>query len=284
MLFRSNEYDIYLRLKKSEREGMNNLNNIFVTSVTGKHIPLSSFATISEKAGPVELDRKNQERIIKVEANIYGRKLGDVTTDLKAQLSKIKIPKGVEIKLAGTIEQQRSSFTALLWALIVGILLVYLVMAAQFESFIDPMIIMFSVPFAIIGVLWALFITGQSLNIMSMLGMVMLVGIVVNNAIVLIDYINILRGRGKNVIDAILEGGKTRLRPVFMTALTTIFGLLPMALSRGEGSEIWVPLAVSVIGGLLVSTLITLIFVPTLYGVVETRLKGRRSFHRLEEL
>ena len=279
-----NEYDIYVRLREEDRVGLKDLAMIPVMSVTGKQIPLSNFASIIEERGPIELDRKNQSRIVTVGSDIYGRKLGQVTTDLKKQLATIAIPPGVEIKLAGSIEQQKKSFQTLGWALIVGFLLVYLVMAAQFESFIDPFIIMFSVPFAIIGVLWALFLTGLSLNVNSLFGMVMLTGIVVNNAIVLIDYVNILRGRGKQLRTAILEAGRTRLRPVLMTAFTTIFGLLPMALSRGEGSETWVPLAVAVIGGLLVSTLITLVFVPTLYAVVESKLKGKRTFHRLEEI
>ncbi|NOY76338.1 MAG: efflux RND transporter permease subunit [Calditrichaeota bacterium] len=279
-----NEYDIYVRLREQDRVGLNDLSALPVMSVTGKQIPLSNFASIIEERGPVELDRKNQSRVVTVSSNIYGRKLGQVTTDLKKQLATITVPPGVEIKFAGSIEQQRKSFQTLGWALIVGFLLVYLVMAAQFESFIDPFIIMFSVPFAIIGVLWALFLTGLSLNVNSLFGMVMLTGIVVNNAIVLIDYVNILRGRGKALRTAILEAGRTRLRPVLMTAFTTIFGLLPMALSRGEGSETWVPLAVAVIGGLLVSTLITLVFVPTLYAVVESKLRGKRTFHRLEEI
>ena len=279
-----NEYDIYVRLREQDRVGLNDLAIIPVMSVTGKQIPLSNFASIIEERGPVELDRKNQSRMVTVSSNIYGRKLGQITTDLKRQLATITVPPGVEIKFAGSIEQQQQSFQTLGWALIVGFLLVYLVMAAQFESFIDPFIIMFSVPFAIIGVLWALFLTGLSLNVNSLFGMVMLTGIVVNNAIVLIDYVNILRGRGKPLRNAILEAGRTRLRPVLMTAFTTIFGLLPMALSRGEGSETWVPLAVAVIGGLLVSTLITLVFVPTLYAVVESKLRGKRTFHRLEEI
>ena len=279
-----NEYDIYVRLRQQDRIGLNDLKLIPVKSATGKQIPLCNFASIIEKRGPVELDRKNQSRVVTVSSDIYGRKLGQVTSDLKKQLSSIAVPPGVEIKFAGSIEQQQKSFQTLGWALIVGFLLVYLVMAAQFESFIDPFIIMFSVPFAIIGVLWALFLTGLSLNVNSLFGMVMLTGIVVNNAIVLIDYVNILRGRGKPLRNAILEAGRTRLRPVLMTAFTTIFGLLPMALSRGEGSESWVPLAVAVIGGLLVSTLITLVFVPTLYAVVESKLRGKRTFHHLEEI
>ncbi len=166
--------------------------------------------------------------------------------------------------------------------MIIGIILVYLVMAAQFESLIDPFIIMFSVPFAIVGVVWALIITGTTLSINAFIGMIMLVGIVVNNAIVLIDYTNILRQRGFSVREAILTAGQRRMRPVLMTALTTIFGLMPLALNKAEGAETWVPLGVTVIGGLFVSTLITLVFVPTLYSIFEERLKGRRLFGKLK--
>ena len=156
-----------------------------------------------------------------------------------------------------------------------------MVMAAQFESLIDPFIIMFSVPFAITGVIWALLITGKTLSLVSYVGMIMLVGIVVNNGIVLVDYMNILRARGQQVREAILSASRRRLRPVLMTSLTTIFALFPLAVRRGEGAEMWNPLAIAVIGGLFVSLVITLIFVPTLYSILEERLKGRRIFSKL---
>ena len=193
--------------------------------------------------------------------------------DIKRGLSRLKIPEGVDVKIAGSAQDQAESFRYLLTALILGIVLIYMVMAAQFESLLDPFIIMFSVPFAITGVIWALLITGKTLNIISFIGMIMLVGIVVNNAIVLVDYTNILRARGISLREAILTSGRRRLRPILMTALTTIFALLPLALSRGEGSEMWSTLAISVIGGLLVSTIVTLIFVPTIYSILEERIK-----------
>ena len=177
------------------------------------------------------------------------------------------------MKIGGSAKEQAESFKWLGIALVAGILLVYMVMAAQFESFVDPFVILFSIPFAVTGVIWALLITGKTLNIISFVGMIMLVGIVVNNAIVLVDYINIMRARGFGLREAILVTGPRRLRPVLMTAFTTIFALLPLALSTGEGSELWSALAVSVIAGLLVSALVTLVFVPVRYSILEARVK-----------
>lgn len=267
------EYDTYVRLKESDRQSIENIYNTFVTSPTGAQIPIANIAKVVERTGPLTLERKDQMRVVYVGAGLYGRALGSVVADLREGLSKIDIPEGVDYKIAGSAEDQAEAFNYLLLALILGIVLIYMVMAAQFESLLDPFIIMFSVPFAIVGVIWALLITGKTLNLISYVGMIMLVGIVVKNAIVLIDYINILRARGVGMWEAIFTGGQDRLRPVLMTALTTILGLLPLALSRGEGSEVWSPLAISVIGGLLVSTVITLIFVPTLYSIMEQRVK-----------
>jgi len=276
------EYDIWVQLEKTARTTVEDLKRLSIVTPTGQTVRLSNIATFRVTRGPLELERKDQERVVRVEAGLYGRALGEVASELRERLAQIPLPPGVEIKLAGSIEQQQSAFKTLLTALILGALLVYLVMAAQFESFVDPFVIMFSIPFAIIGVAWALLITGVSLNVNSFVGMVMLVGIVVNNAIVLVDYTNIVRERGVPLLDAVVEAGRTRFRPVLMTAFTTIFGLMPLALSRGEGSEMWVPLGVSVIGGLLVSTLITLIFVPTLYTVFEQRQKNG-IFRRIRE-
>jgi HAE1 family hydrophobic/amphiphilic exporter-1 len=189
-------------------------------------------------------------------------------------MKKVPVPSGIRYQLTGSAEDLRETFSILLQVLFLGILLIYLIMSAQFESFRDPFIVMFSVPFAIVGVIWALFLTGVTLNLNSFVGMVMLVGIVVNNAIVLIDYINRTRcNQKKEMFEAVKIACELRLRPILMTAFTTIFGLLPMALARGEGSESWVPLGVSVIGGRFVSTMITLILIPTLYVIFEKRVK-----------
>lgn len=270
------EYDTFVRLRSPDRASIADLENALVTTPTGAQIPISSIAAVVERRGPLTIQRKDQERMVTVGAGLYKRPLGDVVADIKAGLAKMTFPEGVDVVIAGSAQDQEESFRWLLLALILGIILVYMVMAAQFESLLDPFVILFSIPFAITGVIWILLITGKTLNIISYVGMIMLVGIVVNNAIVLVDYTNIMRARGLSVHDAILTAGRRRLRPVLMTALTTIFGLLPLALRTGEGSEVWSPLAISVIGGLLVSTLITLIFVPTLYSIFEERLKGKR--------
>ena len=271
------EYDIFVRLKEEDRKTLRDLENVFVNSPTGKAIPLSNIADFVERRGPLEIDRKNRERLVKVEAGIYKRPLSAIKRDLEKVLSEIHLPEGVFIQVTGAIEEQESAFEKLFIAMILGILLVYMVMAGQFESLLDPFVIMFSVPFAITGVIWALFLTGKTLNLMSFVGMVMLVGIVVNNAIVLIDYTNILRRRGLSVREAHLTAGTRRLRPVLMTSLTTVLGLLPLAMMRGEGAESWSPLAISVMGGLLVSTLITLIFVPTLHSIFDDWRERKRE-------
>jgi len=267
------EYDTFVRLKGSDRRSVADLENAFVTSPMGKQIPLRSIAKIVERRGPLTIERKNQERVVYVGASYYRRSLGEVLADLREKLAGLSLPEGIDIEIGGTAQEQSESFRYLGIALVVGIILVYMVMASQFESLLDPFIILFSIPFAIVGVVWALLITGKTLSIISFVGMVMLVGIVVNNAIVLVDYINLMRARGLGLREAILVTGPRRLRPVLMTAFTTIFALLPLALRRGEGSEIWNPLAISVIGGLLVSTLVTLVFVPVMYAIFETRIK-----------
>ncbi len=271
------EYDTFVRLQGSDRQRLADLENAFVTSPLGKQIPISNIARIVERRGPLTIERKDQERVVYVGGSLYKRSLGKVVADLKKGLAKISIPEGIDVEIGGSAQDQAESFRWLGIALVFGIILVYMVMAAQFESLLDPFVILFSIPFAIVGVIWALFITGKTLNAISFVGMVMLVGIVVNNAIVLVDYINIMRARGLKLFEAILVSGPRRLRPVLMTAFTTIFALLPLALKTGEGSEMWSPLAISVIGGLLVSTLVTLILVPVMYSIFETRVKKNRS-------
>jgi len=267
------EYDTFIQLKDTDRETIDDLRNVFVETPMGQQIPVINFANIVKKTGPVSIDRKNQERMVTVGASLYKRALGSVVRDIERELSRINIPEGVSVKIGGTAEDQQEAFFYLSLALVLGIALVYMIMAAQFESFIDPFIVLFSIPFSVTGVLWGLLITGTTLNIMSFVGMVMLVGIVVNNAIVLVDYLNILRTRGLKCSDAVLTAGPRRLRPILMTAFTTIFALFPMVLSTGEGSEMWAPLGISVIGGLFLSTVVTLVFVPTLYSVIEDRRK-----------
>lgn len=265
------EYDIFVRLREEDRRHISDLENSFITSPTGKQIRLTSVAEIIEESGPISIERKNQQRVIRVTANLSGRDLGSAVGAAHKGLSKIKVPKDFFVDFGGEREEQQEAFKLLTIALLLGMILVYMVMASQFESFRDPFIILFSIPFGMVGVVLVHIIFRQIFSVNSFIGLIMIVGIVVNNAIVLISYINILRARGFGVRDAITEGGRARLKPVLMTTLTTVFGLLPLTLSKGEGSEEWVTLGLTVIGGLLVSTLITLIFVPTLYSIFEER-------------
>lgn len=260
------EYDIFLQLDESERRSVTDLLNSEIT-VNGQRFRLDAFATITEELGPVTISRVDQERVVYLQIDVYGRSLGEVAADLKQAIAdNIILPQGIAIDYAGQIKEQGKSFQDLTMMLLLGVLLVYMVMAAEFESCKAPFIVMFSIPFAFAGAIFALGLTGLTLNIMSFIGLIMLVGTVVNNAIVLIDYIDILRARGAASLDAISRAGRSRLRPVLMTTLTTVFGMLPMAFATTTGSELWSPLAVTIIGGLMLSTIVTLAFVPTLYS------------------
>ena len=267
-------YDIYVRLEESYRSNPEDIENLSIVSpVTGKQIRLVNFAKVYETTGPVEIERQNRERVVRVECNAYKRSAGKIIEDIKKGLQHITVPSDIMINFGGEAEEQAKAFKDLTLLLLLGIILVYMVMAAQFESLIDPFIIMFAVPFTFTGVLLGFLLTGTTLSVITFLGIIMLMGIVVNNAIVLISYINILRARGYSMLDAVTLGGKDRLRPVLMTTITTLAGLLPLALSRGEGSETWQPLGITMLSGLSVSTLITMLFVPTLYAVFEARIK-----------
>ncbi|MDD5005605.1 MAG: efflux RND transporter permease subunit [Candidatus Omnitrophica bacterium] len=268
-------YDIYVRLEESSRQKIEDIENLsFVSPVTKSQIKLSNIAKIHEAAGPLEIERQNRERIVRVECNTYQRSSGKVVEDLKREVQKIALPSGITVNFGGEAEEQKKAFSDLALLLSLGIILVYMVMAAQFESLVDPFIIMFAIPFTFIGVILGFLFTHTSLNIVSYLGAIMLIGIVVNNAIVLISYIIILRARGQSMHEAVTNAGKDRLRPVLMTTITTLAGLLPLAISNGVGSETWRPLGITMFGGLTVSTVITMLFVPTLYAV----------FHRKAEV
>ncbi|MFH0827653.1 MAG: efflux RND transporter permease subunit [Candidatus Omnitrophota bacterium] len=269
------QYDIFVRLKDVDRASIKDIENISLISPAGKAIPLSNVAAVVTRTGPIEIERQNQVRIIKVEANIFKRSLGDVSKDVRNVLVQTSVPQGVTINLGADVEEQAKSFRDLFLLFLLGTLLVYMVMASQFESLLDPFIIMFSVPFAWSGVALGLLIGGVTLSIVSFIGLVMLIGIVVNNAIVLVDYINILRSRGLPMLEAVVTGGANRLRPVLMTTVTTLFGMLPLAFSRGQGSETWRPIGISMLGGLSLSTLVTLVLVPVMYALLKKGLRGK---------
>ena len=274
---KGDEYDIFVRLQEKDRQDIREVRATSVHLPGGQLVRVDNVAQTKIEYGPVEIQRKDQGRIVNVEGNIYKRSLGEVVSDVEAEIKKMDIPAGVEVYMAGQAEEQRESFFWLTLALIVGSALVYMVMASQFESLLHPFVIMFSIPFAFSGAIVAIFLGGHHISIVIFLGLLMLIGVVVNNAIVLVDYINILRARGLELKEAIRRAGQTRLRPVLMTAFTTICALMPMAFGRGQGSEVWNPLGLTIMGGLLVSTMVTLIIVPVLYSVFEARVKTKFS-------
>ncbi|MDP2940019.1 MAG: efflux RND transporter permease subunit [Candidatus Omnitrophota bacterium] len=270
-------YDIYVRLEEASRSKIEDIENLSIVSPANqKQIRLANFARVYEVAGPVEIERQNRERVLRVECNIYKRSAGKVREDIRREIQNLTLPADIMINFGGEAEEQKKAFRDLSFLLILGIILVYMVMAAQFESLLEPFVVMFAIPFTFTGVFLGFLITRTTLSVITFLATVMLMGIVVNNAIVLVSYINILRARGNSMLDAVTTGGKQRLRPVLMTTITTLAGLLPLALSRGEGSEIWQPLGITMIGGLSVSTLITMLFVPTFYAAVATRIRKRK--------
>ena len=263
------EYDIEVRLREEDRDRIEDLRDAFISLPDGGQVCLANIAKIEHGLGPTKIERKDQARYITVSGEVSGRDLGSVANDVRKMLDKLPVPPGFSYKFAGAEKEKKEAFKLLMIAVGLGMVLVYMVMASQFESFRDPFIIFFSIPFGIVGVIIALALTGQAMSVVSFLALIMLVGIVVNDGIVLISYINILRRRGLSVYSAIIEGGRSRLRPVICTTCTTMLAMTPLAFSRGEGSEIWVPFAVTVIGGLFVGTVITLILMPTLYSVFE---------------
>jgi len=262
---KGHETDIRVQLRDKDRDSYAKLYHIRIHMPDGEMIPLGSVARFEKGKGPSEIKRLSQERTIMVFADITGRKKADVTAEVEEMLRGMKFESGYAVKMTGESEEMKKSFNSLQFALILSIVMVYMIMAAQFESLTQPLIILFTVPLSLIGVLLALFATNTSVSVVAFLGIIMLGGIVVNNGIVLIDYTNVLMKNGKNAMDAVVEASLARLRPIIMTALTTVLGLLPMALAFGRGSELRAPMAISVMGGLIVSTFLTLVVIPSIF-------------------
>jgi len=267
-------YDIFTRFREEDKDKLLTLPDVPIFTPDGRTIKLKNVARIIEGEGPIEIERKNRQKIIKVEADTYKRSLGEVTGEVRAILKEMVTPEGVTVSFGGEVKEQREAFHDLTLLLILGIILVYMVMAALYGNLRDPFIIMFSVPFAFSGVFYAFYLTDTTLGIISFMGLIMLMGIVVKNAIVLLDYTHLLQRRGEPLFEAIAHAGKNRLRPILMTTLTTFFGLFPMAISTGVGAEVWNPLGITMLGGLSVSALVTLILVPTIYYMFEKRKDG----------
>ena len=261
------EYDIIVRLAEKYRDSMTDIKDFTLVDAMGQRVKLNELAKVEEYWCPPEIKRKSRQRIVTVSVTPEGVSLGELATSIQEVISQTEIPQGVNVVVGGTYEDQQETFADMGMLLALIVLLVYIVMASQFEDFMKPLIIMSSAVMAIPGVIWALFITGVSLDMIGALGVVLLIGIVVKNGIVLVDYTNLMRERGYELNEAIALSGQSRLRPVLMTAFTTILGMVPMAFSQSEGSEMWQPLGIVVIGGLLISTLVTLIIVPILYAI-----------------
>ncbi len=270
-----NQYNAVVQLDEEFRSSPEDLGRLFVTGDGGRPVLLGNLADIRQGTGPVMIERKYQQRIIKISANPTGRDLGALSEEIEARFKQLPLPPGFSLQLGGQTVQQREAFGSLKFTTLLALVLVYMVMASQFRSLLDPFLIMFSVPLGMIGVIWALFLTNTTLNVTSFMGIIMMVGIVVSNGVLLVEYINELRRHGQELIPAVINGGRTRLRPILMTSLTTLVGLMPMALGIDVGSEANAPLARAVIGGLAVSTVLTLILIPTLYVMVETRFPRR---------
>ncbi len=268
------EYDIRIMVDRKHRDNLQKVRSMTIATPQGD-VPLRNFVSDTISVGPVVLEHESNSRLVKVSGGVEGRDQGSVARDVRRVLASIARPPGFTVELAGGFEQMQTTFRDLGLVILLSLVLVYIIMVGQFESFREPFVIMFTIPLAIIGVLWMLFFSGTTISMQSLLGVLLLGGVVVNNAIVYIDYVNQLRRKaGMGLFDAAIEAGRVRLRPILMTALTTIFGLIPMALGVGAGNEIRAPMARSVIGGMLISTFLTLIFIPVVYTLFE---KGKKT-------
>jgi HAE1 family hydrophobic/amphiphilic exporter-1 len=278
---------VKVRYNPESRQSVDDIENIVLYSKTGQPVRIKEVGKVVMSEMPPTIERKDRERIVSVNAVIAaGSALSDGVEYGKNVIDQMELPSGTSIQVAGSYEDQMESNRDLGQLGIIILALVFIVMASQFESLTYPFILMFSVLFALSGVLLALFITGANMNIMSILGAIMLIGMVVKNGIVLIDYIMLLRERGLGIIPACVGAAKSRLRPVLMTTCTTILGMIPMATSTGVGAEMWRPLGVAVIGGLTISTIMTLIYVPAMYGVFAANgvVRNRKKIRKQREL
>ena len=266
------EFNILVRLNEEQRANIGQLENITVATPSGQNIPIGNLVTMQRREGPVSIERQDQERLVRVTAGYAKRDLGSIMGDIDNRLRGMQMPSGFSLNYGAEFEEQQKSFRELLFCLILAVVLVYMVMASEFESLRDPLIILFSIPLAGVGVALALFLTDTTFNMQAFIGAILLAGIAVNNAIVLIDYTILLRERdGLALRHAVELAGRRRLRPILMTTLATVLGLIPMSLGFGEGAEVQSPMARVVIGGMVTSTLITLLFIPTIYTIIEER-------------
>lgn len=269
--WRDKKIDVLVRSVDTRRSSIEEVRRLIVNPASDRPVPLDAVADIRVAYGPAEIRRVAQERVAIITANVAYGDLGAAAIEAGSIINRTPLPNGITALVSGQSEEMQESFQSMQFALALAIFLVYLVMASQFESLIHPFVILFTIPLALVGAVLALFITGTTINIVALIGVIMLAGIVVNNAIVLVDLINQLRAQGVDRFEAIMEAGSARLRPILMTSLTTALGLLPMAIGFGEGSEVRAPMAITVIGGLLVSTFLTLVVIPVVYSLLDRK-------------
>ncbi|MFQ5458233.1 MAG: efflux RND transporter permease subunit, partial [Myxococcota bacterium] len=263
------EYDIRVRLEEADRDAPSLLANMLVPSSRGSLVFLKEVADLTERTGPGQIEREDRQRQVSITANVSNRALGDVVADVAAGMKKMDIPSGYVWGFSGEAQRMKESFEALLAALGLAILFIYMVLASQFDSFLHPFTIMLALPLAIIGAFIALFLTGKHLGMSPMIGVVMLMGLVTKNGILLVDYTNVLRKEGMGLREAILKAGPIRLRPILMTSMAMIFGMIPTALGQAANAEFRAPMAIAIIGGLITSTMLTLLVIPVVYTYVD---------------
>ncbi|HOT76460.1 MAG TPA: efflux RND transporter permease subunit, partial [Candidatus Wallbacteria bacterium] len=264
-----NQYDVNLRLALNERNDLTSINNFYVRSLTGQAIDFRNLVSSKESFGPTQIDRLNRQRQITLYANLENIPLGEAVSEVKKIADDLKMPPEFNYRFAGFADIMKESFESIFFAIFLAVIIVYMILASQFESFVHPFTIMLSLPLSIVGALGGLLIAGEYLSIFSLIGIIMLMGLVTKNAILLIDYVITLRDHGDTRFDALIKAGPTRLRPILMTTLAMIFGMLPIAMATGPGAETRSPMAVCVIGGLITSTLLTLVVVPVVYTLLD---------------
>jgi HAE1 family hydrophobic/amphiphilic exporter-1 len=269
--WRDKKIDVLVRSVDTTRASIADIRSLIVNPEAERPVTLEAVAEIKIARGPAEIRRIAQERVAIISANLAYGDLGAAVADANSIIDGTPMPQGITAMVSGQNEEMQDSFRSMRFALLLAVFLVYIVMASQFESLIHPLVILFTIPLALVGAVLALFLTGTTVNVVAFIGIIMLAGIVVNNAIVLVDLINQLQAQGLEKTSAIMEAGRARLRPILMTTLTTVLGLLPMAIGFGEGSELRTPMAITVIGGLLVSTLLTLVVIPVVYSLLDRK-------------
>ena len=274
--------DVLVRSVDTRASSIEDVRNLIVNPGAERTVPLSAVADVQLAVGPAEIRRANQERVAVISASPVSDNLGAATATAHRLLADAELPAGITASVSGQSEEMQQSFRSLGLAFVLAVFLVYLVMASQFESLLHPLVILLTIPMGLIGAVWGLFATGATLNAVALIGLIMLAGIVVNNAIVLIDAINQARERGLEKIEAIIEAGRVRLRPIMITSVSTVLGLLPMAIGVGEGAEIRRPMAITVIGGIVVATFLTLVVIPVVYAVLDRKAFKRRADASLE--